>query len=315
MRKLHIVWPFVNKIATGRVFYSVKIFGQCFCSGVYEPCEVGNFSLPIKKRWSVPNMKKLVLISGVVLLLGVGCQKNNTQITDRIAKLEQRIELLEKRLSAAPAGQQPAAQAEQTEAFDIPVGASYVWGNPSAPVTVVKFSDYQCPFCSRAEDTFVEKIFEDPQLKDKVKVVFKHFPLSFHKNARPASKAALAAGEQGHDCFWQMTKKLYAGQRDLSEDNYKKWAKEIKCTHKDGTVAALDAQKFWTDYTKKDAVYEQMIKDDMDLGMNKANVRGTPSFFVNGWKLGARSVEAVKKLIEDKGLIAGGLGGNNSATN
>jgi protein-disulfide isomerase len=235
-------------------------------------------------------------------------------VVERIAKLEQRIELLEKRISATPSPQQPSAQAEQTQAYDIPIGNSYVWGNPDAPITLIKFSDYQCPFCDKAHATFVEKIFDDPQLKDKVKVIFKHFPLSFHKNARPASKAALAAGEQGHDCFWQMTKKLYSGQRELTEENYKKWAKEIKCTQKNGVVAQLDAAKFWSDYTSKDAEYEKMIKDDIDLGMNKANVRGTPTFFLNGWKLGQRSVEAVKQMIEEKGLIAGGLG-NRAAPN
>lgn len=254
-------------------------------------------------------MKRLLGLCAAILLLGLGCQKNNTQLLDRIAKLEQRIEVLEKRLSAAPTPPQPPAQAEQTQAFDLPIGDSYVMGNPKAPITLTKFSDYQCPFCNRAHESFVEKIFEDPQLKDKVKVVFKHFPLNFHKAARPASKAALAAGEQGHDCFWQMTKKLYVGQRELTDDNFKKWAKEVKCTQKNGQVAQLDANKFWSDYTTKDAVYEKMIKDDMDLGMSKASVRGTPSFFLNGWKLNQRSVEAVKQMIQEKSLIAGGLGG------
>lgn len=251
-------------------------------------------------------MKRLIFLSGLVLLLSVGCQKNNKEIVEKVAKLEERIAVLEKRISAQPAAQTPPAQAEQTAAYDLPIGNSYVWGNPSAPVTLVKFSDYQCPFCFRAHETFVEKIFSDPVLKDKVKVVFKHFPLSFHKSARPASKAALAAGEQGHDCFWEMTKKLYSGQKELTDDNYKKWAKEVKCAKTPGAAPTpLNAEKFWTDYTGKDADYEKMIKEDMDLGMNKANVRGTPSFFLNGWKLGQRSVEAVKQLIEEKGMLAG----------
>lgn len=254
-------------------------------------------------------MKRLLLLGGAtLLLLGLGCQKKDTQLTDRIAKLEEKVAVLEKKLAAAPQAQQqqqPPAQQEQTAAYELPVGESFVWGNPDAPITITKFSDYQCPFCLRAHETFVEKIFEDPTLKDKVKVVFKHFPLSFHKNAKAASKAALAAGEQGHDCFWQMTKKLYVGQRELTDDNYKKWAKETKCKDNAGKEIQLDATKFWNDYTSKDAVYEAAIKNDMDLGMNKANVRGTPSFFVNGWKLGQRSVEAVKQLIEEKKLIPG----------
>lgn len=254
-------------------------------------------------------MKRLMLVGGATLLLLGGCQKKDTQIVDRVAKLEERLAVIEKRVTAAPqAQQQPPAQAEQTAAYDLPVGGSYVWGNPNAPITITKFSDYQCPFCLRAHETFVEKLFEDPALKDKVKVVFKHFPLSFHQNAKSASKAALAAGEQGHDCFWQMTKKLYVGQRELTPENYKKWAGELRCKGNDGKEVALDAKKFWNDYTTKDAAYEAAIKADMDLAMNKANVRGTPSFFVNGWKLGQRSVDAVKQLIEEKKLIPGGLG-------
>ena len=119
-------------------------------------------------------MKKILISLVVLSLLGTSCQKNSAQLADKIAKLEQRIELLEKRLSAAP-GQPPKAE-EQTQAFDIPVGDSYVWGNPDAKITLVKFSDYQCPFCERAHQTFVEKVMEDPELKDKVKIVFKHFP-------------------------------------------------------------------------------------------------------------------------------------------
>jgi protein-disulfide isomerase len=247
-------------------------------------------------------MKKLIFAGGVIFLFGIGCQKNNPQLTERINKLEKRIEILEKRLTAASANQKPPAPAEQATAFKLPVGDSYVFGNPSAPLTLVEFSDYQCPFCSRAHDSFVEKIFEDPQLKNKIKVVFKHFPLNFHKNARPASKAALAAGEQGSDCFWEMSKKLYGGQRELTEENFKKWAGEVKCIHKDGLEKSLNAQKFWADYKNHDAKYEKMIKDDMELGMKNAQVRGTPTFFLNGWKMGQRSVDAVKDLIKEKGL-------------
>lgn len=250
-------------------------------------------------------MKKIFFVSGLMLMLfGAGCQKTNKELIDKIAKLEERVGILEK--SAAQQqqrAQQPKVDEEQLVAHDLPIGSSYVMGNPNAPVTLVKFSDYQCPFCARAHDSFVDKIVSDPALKDKVKVVFKHFPLSFHKAARPASKAALAAGEQGHDCFWEMTKKLYAGQKELTDENFKKWAGEITCRPKhDAAPQKMNAQKFWTDYTTKDANYEKMIKDDWELG-NKYRVRGTPSFFLNGWQLKQRSVEAIKQLIEEKKMI------------
>jgi protein-disulfide isomerase len=104
-------------------------------------------------------MKRILLFSAILLTLGTGCQKNNQQTADRIAKLEKRIEVLEKRLTAAtpPARKAPAAQ---TSPYEIPIGKSYVWGNPNAPVTITKFSDYQCPFCARAHESFVEKLFD-----------------------------------------------------------------------------------------------------------------------------------------------------------
>jgi protein-disulfide isomerase len=255
-------------------------------------------------------MKKLGFLSVAILFLGLSCQKKDTQTTEVIAKLEERIAALEKRLTAAPQAKPPQAVEEQSAAYDLPVGKSYVAGNPNATITLVKFSDYQCPFCLRAHESFVEEVLKDPELSGKVKVVFKHFPLSFHKNAKSASKAALAAGEQGSDCFWKMTKELYVGQKELTEENYKKWAKQIKCTNAKGVVTALDTNKFWNDYQKNDAKYEAMIQEDMDLGMKSANVRGTPSFFVNGWKLGSRSVQGIKQLIQEKGLDkAAGIGG------
>lgn len=245
-------------------------------------------------------MKKMFFVVSL-LLLGLGCQKKDTELLEKFTKLEQRVVSLEKRLTAAPQHNAPKID-EQTEAYELPIGSSYVMGDPSAPITLTVFSDYQCPFCNNSHESFVEAVIKDPDLQKKVKVAFKHFPLSFHRNARSASKAALAAGEQGSDCFWAMTKILYTNQRDLSDDNYKKWAKEkVKCTI-NGKVASLNAEKFWNDYTKNDEKYEKMIKEDMDLGMSKANVRGTPSFFLNGWKVGQRSVEAVKALIKEKKL-------------
>jgi protein-disulfide isomerase len=247
-------------------------------------------------------MKRYLLPATLVILFSFGCQKkSNEQLVERLTKLEKQVEALEKRPVAAPTPQQ--AQAEQAQAYDIPVGSSYVLGNPNAPITLVEFTDFQCPFCHKAHESFVDKIKEDPELKDKVKVVLKHYPLSFHKEARGASKAALAAGLQGDSCFWEMSKVLFNNQRELNDENYKKWAKEVKCTHKNGKVAALDFARFESDLKSKDAEFEKIIKEDMELGMSKANVRGTPSFFLNGWQLrGQRSVEALKEMIKTKGM-------------
>ena len=247
-------------------------------------------------------MKKFLLSSGVIFLLLNGCTKNNNELTERLAAAEKRIEVLEKAQQAQAAARPAAAPPAQTAAFDIPVGNSYVLGNLNAPLTLVKFSDYECPFCARANDSFVKSVETDPELSKNIKVVYKHFPLSFHQNARSASKFALAAGEQGHDCFWKATEKLYANQKELNDASYQKWAKEIKCKNKDGKEVALNADKVWKDYKANDAKYEEMIKADTELGM-KVGVRGTPSFYINGWKVEQRDTTALRKLIDEKGLM------------
>ena len=104
-----------------------------------------------------------------------------------------------------------------------------VRGNPRAPVTIVLFSDFQCPFCARVGPTLdeVERTYGD-----KVRIVWKHQPLPFHQQALPAAEAAEAAREQGK--FWQMHDRLFASQRELSPDAYGRIAREL----------GLDVKKF-----------------------------------------------------------------------
>ena len=103
---------------------------------------------------------------------------------------------------------------------------------------------------------------------------------------------AMAAKEQGDEFFWKMSEKMLKAQRELTDENFSKWAQEI----------GLDVKKFEQDYKNNDAQYEQQIKDDMKTGTTVAKVRGTPSLFVNGWELRQRSVDGVKALIKDKKL-------------
>ncbi len=208
---------------------------------------------------------------------------------DRIEKLEKKVTQLEKR---KPAGRQRPEKQPQTAAYTIPTDGSPMMGAKDAKVSVVIFSDYQCPFCSRV-DPMLHDVIKDPELKDKVNVVFKHFPLSFHKDARPASKAAMAAAEQGAENFWKMSEKMYANQRALTSENFSKWAGEI----------GLDVAKFEADLKANDGKYEEQIKEDMKVGQSNARVRGTPSLFVNGWELRQRSVQGVKDLIKEKKLM------------
>jgi protein-disulfide isomerase len=236
--------------------------------------------------------KKLIVPAALIGAL-TACQPpaagGGKELTERIEKLEKKVEALEKR-PAGPAPQAPPPP--QTEAYKIPSGDSPILGNKDAKIELTIFSDYQCPFCSRV-DPMLHEVVKDPELKDKVKVVFKQFPLSFHKDAKPAAKAALAARDVGGDkAFWDFSAKAYENQRALTPENFSVWAKEI----------GLNVAKFESTLKDNDAKYEGVVKADMDLGANNAKVRGTPSLFVNGWELRQRSVDGVKQLIKEKNL-------------
>ena len=105
----------------------------------------------------------------------------------------------------------PAASAAPGPAKKVEVGNAPTRGPKNAPITVVLFSDFQCPFCGRVEPSIVEL---EKAYPGKVRVAWKNFPLSFHNNAKPAAEAALAAHEQGK--FWQMHDILFKNQQALS---------------------------------------------------------------------------------------------------
>lgn len=162
----------------------------------------------------------------------------------------------------------------------IPLADSHVRGNPNAPVTIVEFSDFQCPYCSKLQPTLEQVLKAYP---DKVKLVFKDFPLSFHKEAKPAARAALAAGEQGK--YWEMHDLIFKDFNKLNEARFKEFAGKL----------GLDMEKFAKDF--KSNKYDARIQRDSLLGQS-IGVRGTPSLFMNGKRMGARSFDAFKALIE-----------------
>jgi protein-disulfide isomerase len=165
--------------------------------------------------------------------------------------------------------------------YTMPVGSSPFKGPKDAKVTVVMFQDFQCPFSNRSQPT-VKQLME--LYPDKVKLVFKNFPLNFHKQAEIAAEAALAAGAQGK--FWEMHDKIFANQKNISLDILKGYAKELN----------LDMNKFNQDLDTH--TYKKTIDEDMKLATG-AGVRGTPTFFINGKKLvGAKPVGEFQKVID-----------------
>ncbi len=206
-------------------------------------------------------------------------------------KMEQLYEkILAENIASAPAPAAPTAAAPaEPPVQKIEVGNSPAKGPKNAPVTIVAFSDFECPFCSRVVPTLaqIEKEYEG-----KVRIAFKHQPLSFHANAKPAAMASMAAHEQGK--FWQMHDKLFANQRALDRASLERYAQEI----------GLDVAKFKAamDSNKFEAAIAADVTEAARVGAN-----GTPTFLINGRTfVGAQPYEAFKRVIDEELKKAGG---------
>lgn len=157
-----------------------------------------------------------------------------------------------------------------------------VRGNANAPVTVVEFSDFQCPYCARAEGE-IGKVRE--AYKDQVKIVYKDFPLPIHPNAPKAAEASRCAGEQ--EKYWEYHDVLFANNNALEVPNLKKFAADLK----------LDTAKF--DACLDSGKYAPEIAKDVAEG-TRVGVSGTPAFFINGRLVsGAQPFTAFQEVIED----------------
>ena len=157
-------------------------------------------------------------------------------------------------------------------------------GPKNAPVTIVEWSDFQCPYCGRAQPA-LKQILE--QYAGKVRLVWKNQPLSFHPNAMPAAEAAMAAYEQGgSDKFWKMHDKFFENQTGLSPSYYEQVAKEI----------GLDVPRWKAAVESRSGL--AAIQADMSAG-SAVGANGTPTFFINGKRLvGAMPFESFKAIID-----------------
>ena len=156
------------------------------------------------------------------------------------------------------------------------------WGSNKAPVTIVEFSDFQCPFCARAVPT-LERIKQEYG-PEKVRIVFHHLPLPNHPRALPASLASSCANDQGK--FWEMHNMLFENQAKLEDADLKEYAKKLQ----------LDAAKFAECYDKK--AHMEKIETSRKEG-EKVGISATPSFVVNGVLIqGAQPFERFKEKID-----------------
>jgi len=172
---------------------------------------------------------------------------------------------------------------DPSQRVEIPRGGAAVRGPENAKVSIVEYSDFQCPFCARVLPT-LNRIRET--YGDQVNLVYKHLPLRIHPEAQPAAAAAEAAGLQGR--FWEMHDKIFANQRELSDAKYVEWAREL----------GLDVERFERD-RKSEAVRARIAKDEQEA--ERFGVSGTPAFFINGRFLsGAQPFEAFQRVIDEE---------------
>lgn len=156
-------------------------------------------------------------------------------------------------------------------------------GAADAPVTIVEFSDFQCPFCRAAEPTL--KTLR-ANYGDKIRLVYMDYPLSFHSHAMDAARAARCANDQGK--FWEFHDALFADQQKLAPDDLKTTAQRL----------GLDTAKFNACFGEPTGT--AAVNQDESQG-NQLGVHGTPGFFINGRFLsGAQKPEAFEEIIDDE---------------
>jgi len=205
-----------------------------------------------------------VLIS--VLLSAWGLYERNSMKVE-IANLNNDIERMRANLKAIKAATRPGSAPAQPPVVEkvVSIDNDPIKGDKDAPITIIEFSDYECPFCKRSYDNVFSKLEEEYISKGKVRVVFRDFPLGFHKKAIPAAIAANCAGEQGK--YWEVHNFLFENPDKLDT------ASVINSTAELG----LDKAKF--EACIKDKSKEKEITKDLEDGQ-KYGVRGTPSYFI-----------------------------------
>ncbi|MEO7271916.1 MAG: thioredoxin domain-containing protein [Vicinamibacterales bacterium] len=167
---------------------------------------------------------------------------------------------------------------------EIVTAGAYAKGPADAPIQLVEFSDFHCPFCKRVEPTLIQVL---AKYDGKIRFVYKDFPIdSLHPGARAAAEAARCAGDQGK--YWEFHAKLTAGPADSSAPTLQGYAQQV----------GLDAAQF--EACRSSRKYQAPVQTDVAEG-TKLGINGTPGFFINGRFLsGAQPLEAFTKIIDEE---------------
>ncbi len=226
------------------------------------------------------------LILGLCVLGGAFLLSRSVdQATDRLASLGATMEEIklgfEGVVPAAPPRQARRRGPDPDRVYKVNIVNAPARGPENAAVTLVEFSDFQCPYCARVGPT-LEQI--EKEYGDRVRIVFKHLPLSMHSKAPAAHAAAQAAALQGRVCV--MHDRIFANQREMSEEKYLQWAGEL----------GLDVERFKRDAASPE-VKARVERDRIEA--SSLGVSGTPAFFLNGRYLsGAKPFSEFKQRID-----------------
>lgn len=242
-------------------------------------------------------MKRLSIVAMAISVAGlVACNQASAggsfnqqakieTLEKKVAELESNVEavayILEKRAGMSIEDAKKEME-EANKVWDIPEEDSPVFGAKNPKLTIVEFTEFQCPYCSRIAPVMKDLMAKYP---NDIKFVYKNFPLSFHPNARPAAAAAIAAQKQGK--FWEFRYALAPHSSRLGDSIYVEVAKEV----------GLDIEQFNKDRVLDDAMNAR-IQKDFDLGA-KVGVQGTPNFYINGKRQDRFSPDLVEKLLKE----------------
>jgi protein-disulfide isomerase len=183
---------------------------------------------------------------------------------------------------SGPVVEAPVTEQPQYIRYDIPTENSYAIGPADAPITIVEFSDYQCPYCRRWHDEVYGPLLA--AYPGKIRLVYRHFPLnSIHPDAMSAAEASMCAGEQ--DAFWPFHEKLFSSE-SLGNTTYIQYAQDL----------GLNMNNF--ESCMNDRKFQQAVDEDVNFAVD-LGIRSTPTFFVNGLAVvGAQPLDVFKQVID-----------------
>jgi protein-disulfide isomerase len=229
----------------------------------------------------------IILIASFLVVIYTVSSLNSKieSISSELSSIKKEISNLGSRQAQQLQPTQPTGNSQPTKTGPtISLTGKIPRGNVSAPITIVEYSDFQCPFCKRVQPTL------DQLLKDyngKIKLYYKHFPLNqIHPYAQKAAEASECAADQGK--FWEYHDKLFENQNALDIQSLKKYAAEL----------GLDTNKFNSCLDNGDKASQ--VNTELQEGISNG-VSGTPTFFINGIELvGAQPYDAFKQIIDSE---------------